>query len=128
MHWQLKFIERRNKIDLLGVNYYFPRRVKSKEIAIHPNAPFMPEHLFENYAMSNRKMNVHRGWEIYEKAIYDMALNLCDNYENIPFFISENGMGVEGEGRFRNEEGYIEDDYRIELIREKHLTETSFLR
>lgn len=107
-----------NKIDLLGVNYYQPRRVKAKEHMVNPEAPFMPEHLFDNYIMPNRKMNVHRGWEICEKAIYDMAINLRDNYDNIPFFISENGMGVEGEEKFRNQEGYIEDLYRIEFIQE----------
>lgn len=30
--------------------------------------------------------------------------------------ISENGMGVEGEERFVNSEGIIEDDYRIEFV------------
>lgn len=105
-----------NIIDILGVNYYQPRRVKVKECMVNPDAPFMPEHLFDNYIMPNRKMNPHRGWEICERAIYDMAINLRDNYNNIPFFISENGMGVEGEEKFRNEEGYIEDTYRIEFI------------
>lgn len=105
-----------NIMDILGVNYYQPRRVKAKEYAIHPEAPFMPEHFFDNYAMPNRKMNVHRGWEIYEKAIYDMAIDIRDNYGNMPFWISENGMGVEGEAKFRNEEGFIEDAYRIGFI------------
>lgn len=111
-------IIKNNIIDFLGVNYYQPRRIKAKEYAIHPDAPFMPEHLFDNYIMPNRKMNVHRGWEICEKAIYDMAIDLRDNYGNIPYYISENGMGVEGEEKFRNAEGYIEDDYRIEFITE----------
>ncbi|WP_297987615.1 family 1 glycosylhydrolase, partial [uncultured Anoxybacillus sp.] len=30
----------------------------------------------------------------------------------------ENGMGVEGEERFRDDEGIVHDDYRIEFIRE----------
>ena len=33
-------------------------------------------------------------------------------------FIGENGMGVENETRFRNKEGMIEDDYRIEFLTE----------
>jgi len=109
---------KQNKIDLLGVNYYQPRRVKAKENKVPSETPFMPEHLFDYYEMPNRKMNVHRGWEIYEPAIYDIAINLRDHYDNIPFFISENGMGVEGEAKFRNEQGFIEDDYRIEFIQE----------
>ena len=40
------------------------------------------------------KMNPYRGWEIYEKGIYDILINLRDNYGNLPCFISENGMGL----------------------------------
>ncbi|CCQ23050.1 6-phospho-beta-glucosidase gmuD [Listeria monocytogenes N53-1] len=43
----------------------------------------MPEHLFDNYEMPYRKMNPYRGWEIFERAIYDIAINLRDNYDNI---------------------------------------------
>ncbi|GAM76923.1 beta-glucosidase [Vibrio ishigakensis] len=57
------------KVDVLGVNYYQPRRVKARENAVHPEAPFMPEHFFDYYEMPGRKMNPHRGWEIYEKCI-----------------------------------------------------------
>ncbi|MEC2222605.1 MULTISPECIES: glycoside hydrolase family 1 protein [Heyndrickxia] len=107
-----------NTVDLLGVNYYQPRRVKAKENMPNPYAPFMPERFFDDYAMPGRKMNPHRGWEIYEKGIYDLLINLKENYGNIPCFISENGMGVEDEEKFRNPEGMIEDDYRIDFIRE----------
>jgi 6-phospho-beta-glucosidase len=68
--------------------------------------------------MPGRKINPHRGWEICEEVIYDIMIDIRDHYDNIPFFISENGMGVEGEEKFRNEQGYIEDDYRIEFIQE----------
>lgn len=108
------------KVDLLGVNYYQPRRVQARTTAVDPNSPFMPEWLFENYEMPGRKMNPHRGWEIYEKGIYDIMINLRDNYGNVPCFISENGMGVEGEEKFLKE-GQIQDTYRIEFIKD-HLT------
>lgn len=39
-------------------------------------------------------MNPHRGWEIYEKGVYDILINLKENYGNIECFISENGMGL----------------------------------
>jgi 6-phospho-beta-glucosidase len=107
-----------NTVDLLGVNYYQPRRVKAKENMPNPEAPFMPDRYFDNYIMPGRKMNVHRGWEIYEKGIYDILTNLRENYGNIECFISENGMGVEGEERFRDENGMVQDDYRIDFIRE----------
>ncbi|MCM3024455.1 glycoside hydrolase family 1 protein [Heyndrickxia ginsengihumi] len=107
-----------NTIDILGVNYYQPRRVKAKAHLPNPYAPFMPENLFDNYEMPGRKMNRHRGWEIYEKGIYDIAMNLKENYGNVECFISENGIGVEGEETFRNADGMIEDDYRITFIQE----------
>lgn len=108
---------KQNTVDYLGVNYYQPRRVKAKETDVN-NDVFMPDWFFDNYEMPGRKMNPHRGWEIYEKGIYDICINLRDNYGNIEFYISENGMGVEGEDRFMNGEGIIEDDYRIEFIQD----------
>ena len=68
--------------------------------------------------MPGRRMNPYRGWEIYPEAMYDIAMNLKNNYNNIPWYISENGMGVEGEDRYKNEDGIIEDDYRIDFIKE----------
>ncbi|MCF5903265.1 glycoside hydrolase family 1 protein [Aeromonas veronii] len=109
------------KVDLLGVNYYQPRRVKARSNAVNPASPFMPEWFFDYYEMPGRKMNPHRGWEIYEQGIYDILTNLRDNYGNIPCFISENGMGVEGEEKFLGENGQIQDDYRITFIRD-HLS------
>lgn len=105
------------KVDILGINYYRPRRVKARANAINTEAPFMPEWFFDNYDMPGCKMNPHRGWEIYEKGIYDILINLRDNYGNLPCYISENGMGVEGEEKFI-ENGQIKDDYRIEFVKE----------
>ncbi|WP_128894574.1 glycoside hydrolase family 1 protein [Longirhabdus pacifica] len=107
-----------NTIDLLGINYYQPRRVKAKEKLIEEGSPFLPEHLFDHYEMPGRKMNPYRGWEIYEKGMYDLLINIKENYNNIECFIAENGMGVEDEERFRDEQGVIHDDYRIEFMKE----------
>lgn len=104
-------------VDLLGVNYYQPRRVKAKAHLPNPYAPFMPDWFFDNYEMPGRKMNKHRGWEIYEKGIYDIMINLKGNYGNVESFIAENGMGVENEERFIVD-GEVQDDYRIEFISE----------
>ncbi len=105
-----------NTVDLLGINYYQPRRVKAKETPIdHTNGP-LPDDYFDNYDKPDKKMNPYRGWEIYEKGIYDILTNTRENYGNIKCYISENGMGVEGEKRFINENGVIEDDYRIEFV------------
>jgi len=108
-----------NTIDVLGVNFYHPHRVKQPELS--PNSltvDWMPTKYFDMFDMPGRRMNVDKGWEIYPKALYDIALNIRDNYGNIPWFVSENGMGVSREDRYLNEEGLIEDDYRIQFMQE----------
>ena len=115
----LKIIEN-NIVDFLGVNYYQPIRVCAKKNLPNPEAPFSPDYYYDNFEMPGRKMNPYRGWEIYPKGIYDIAINIKDNYNNIEWMITENGMGVENEERFRKN-GIIEDDYRIDFYKE-HLT------
>ena len=110
-------IIKENIIDFLGVNYYQPRRVKARCEKLEVNT-WMPDLYFENYEMPNRRMNPYRGWEIYPESMYDISINIRDNYDNIPWFISENGMGVEGESRYINESGIVEDDYRIDFFKE----------
>lgn len=112
-------IIKNNTVDYLGVNYYQPMRVQAKECMPNPKAPVTPHSFFDAYVMPGRKMNPHRGWEIYEQGIYDIAMNIKTNYNNIPWLITENGMGVEGELKFK-ENGMIQDDYRIAFY-EDHL-------
>ncbi|WP_303972728.1 glycoside hydrolase family 1 protein [Streptococcus merionis] len=114
-------IIRENCVDYLGVNYYQPLRVAAPRYAANPEAPFFPSVYFDHYEMPGRKMNPHRGWEIYERGVYDIAQNLKKNYGNIEWLLTENGMGVEGEEKFR-ENGQIQDDYRIDFIK-GHLLE-----
>ncbi len=107
-----------NTVDFLGVNYYHPKRVKAQE---HPEKyinPWNPDKYFEEYEWPEARMNPYRGWEIYPRALYDIAKNIQDNYGNIPWFISENGMGVEGEEKYKDTNGNIQDDYRIEFYKE----------
>ncbi len=112
-----------NTAQILGLNYYEPRRVKSRLTAINENSPFLPEWFFESYDMPGKKMNIYRGWEIYAKGIYDLCIDIRDNYGNITSFISENGMGVANEERFMNEDNQICDNYRINFIKD-HLAYT----
>ena len=110
-----------NTVDILGVNYYQPIRVAARASLPNPEAPFMPEYYYDNYVMPGRRMNPHRGWEIYPQGLYDIAINIKENYDNIPWFVSENGMGVEGEEKYRVND-VIQDDYRIDFFKE-HLIE-----
>lgn len=113
-------IIKNNTVDFLGVNYYQPVRVCAKAHLPNPEAPFMPDYYYDHYVMPGRRMNPYRGWEIYPKGIYDIAINIKNNYGNIEWMITENGMGVENEERFRKD-GIIHDDYRIDFYKE-HLT------
>lgn len=116
-------IIKENTIDILGVNFYHPHRVKQPDVS--PDSlrfNWMPVKYFDNYDMPGRRMNIDRGWEIYPKALYDIAINVKENYGNIAWFVAENGMGVSNEELFQDETGVVQDDYRINFIKE-HLTE-----
>ena len=107
-----------NTVDFLGVNFYHPNRVKRPDISPDSVGDWLPSRYYDNYEMPGRRMNIDKGWEIYPKALYDIAVNVRDNYRNIPWFVSENGMGVSREERFMGENGQIQDDYRINFIKE----------
>ncbi|MCI1891594.1 MAG: glycoside hydrolase family 1 protein [Schleiferilactobacillus harbinensis] len=107
-----------NTIDVIGLNLYFPKRVKTPEHQWDPSAPFNPRKYYSDFELPGRKMNNSRGWEIYPPMMYDMAKVMRDDYNNFPWFISENGMGIENERRFKNSSGQIQDDYRINFISE----------
>ena len=110
-------ILKHGKVDWLGFNYYQPNRVQAP--AAKTDEAGYPR-FADPYIWPERKMNVYRGWEIYPKGIYDFGMKMKREYPDMKFFISENGMGVEGEDRFRDETGEIRDDYRIEFV-EEHL-------
>ncbi|MDL2276576.1 glycoside hydrolase family 1 protein [Breznakia sp. OttesenSCG-928-G09] len=115
-------IIKENTVDFLGVNYYHPKRVMARKHALPKEiTQWMPDLYFEEYDWPEKRINPYRGWEIYPKAVYDIAIMMKEKYPNTPWFMSENGMGVEGEENYRNEQGEIEDDYRIDFYKE-HLT------
>lgn len=111
----LKIIEE-NTVEFLGINQYYPKRVKAPRFKWHDQTPFHPEMFYESYDLPGRKMNRSRGWEIYPKVMYDMAVYLKDNYGNIPWLVSENGMGQENEEAYLDDQGMVCDDYRIDFI------------
>lgn len=109
---------RENKVeDIMGLNIYFPERIKEKETAVNPEDPISFSSFFDPYDMPGRKMNKDRGWEIYPKVMYDTLMWVKEEYGNIETRITENGMGVQDEYRFRDESGMIQDDYRIEYVK-----------
>jgi beta-glucosidase len=116
-----------NTVDELGINLYYPHRVKAPSRAWHPETPFHPAYYYEPFDLPGRRMNPSRGWEIAPRIIYDMAMRIKNDYRNIDWFVAESGMGVENEGQYRNRDGIIEDSYRINFISE-HLYYTLLAR
>ncbi|WP_053219958.1 glycoside hydrolase family 1 protein [Virgibacillus senegalensis] len=112
---ELRIIQN-NTVDYVGLNLYFPHRVQARTSAWNEGAPFHPAFYYEKFDLPGKKMNPYRGWEIYPQIMYDMGVRMKEEYGNIEWFIAENGMGVENEQRFKNKDGMIEDDYRIEFI------------
>jgi 6-phospho-beta-glucosidase len=114
---ELKLLQN-NKVDFLGVNFYQPLRVKGRENKFDDSSGWLPDKYYEGYEKPGRRINTDKNWEIYPEAMYDIAINLRDNYGNIPWYVSENGMGVHGEEKFMDEKGMVVDDYRIQFITE----------
>lgn len=108
-------ILRQGIVDWLGFNYYHPSRVQAPKEKTDGNG--CPK-FSDPYVWPEAKMNIYRGWEIYPKGIYDFGMKMKEEYPDLKFFISENGMGVEHEDRFRDACGEIQDDYRIEFVQE----------
>lgn len=106
-----------NTVDFLGVNYYHPKRAKAQD-SPERFTEWTPDLYYEDYWWPEARVNPYRGWEIYPDAIYEIAKNVQENYNNIPWFISESGMGVEGEEMYKQPDGSIEDDYRIDFYKE----------
>lgn len=111
-----KEVMKENTVDFIGLNYYQPLRVQAPE---NPRFPAQdPEDLYAPYDWPEKRINPYRGWEIYPKAIYDVAMMMKNEYDNFPWYVSENGMGVANEERFMDEQGMIQDDYRIDFMKE----------
>ena len=107
-----------NTIDILGMNYYQPMRVKAKETAWDDSKPFHHPKHSDDYDMPGKRMNPYRGWEIYPTRLYDIGMRIKNEYGNIDWVVSESGMGVQNEQQYKDENGVIQDDYRIAFIAE----------
>ncbi|AEB07579.1 aryl-phospho-beta-glucosidase [Coriobacterium glomerans PW2] len=102
-------------VDWLGCNYYQPSRVQAPDA---PTDSYGNPRFADAYVWPEARMNTSRGWEIYPKGIYDFGMKCKRDYPGLEFFISENGIGIEGEGRERGGDGRIEDSYRVEFVRD----------
>lgn len=102
-------------VDWIGCNYYQPNRVQAPSAARDEwgNPQFA-----EPYIWPDRVMNESRGWEIYPQGVYDFGMKCKEEYPDLEWFVSENGIGIEREQLNRGEDGRIQDDYRVEFVRD----------
>lgn len=107
-----------NQVDWIGINLYHPNRVKQRTTAVAEDAPFHPDFFYEEFDMPGKKMNPYRGWEIGPYIISDFGKRMKEEYGNKEWFVAESGMGVQNENQYRGEDGVIQDDYRIDFIRD----------
>lgn len=108
-----------NKVDMFGVNFYHPNRAQRPHYSPDSlTVDWLPNKYFDDYKMVGARMNVDKGLEIYPQTLYNIAKNIQKNYGNIPWFVSECGIGVSNEDRYLNRDGLIEDDYRIQFVQE----------
>lgn len=105
-------------IDFLGVNYYVPRRVRARTTP-YELTYFTPEVYFENYIDTEGRFNPYRdNNEIKPEAIYDIAMNIKENYGNVKWFISEIGIAMDLDSEGEPVNGVIDDTFRIDLLKE----------
>ena len=79
-------IIKKNTIDFLGVNYYHPKRVKTRTTPLGSDH-WSPEKYYEEVTICLEMSKSIQGWEIYPKAIYDIAKMYRKTYGNIPWFL-----------------------------------------
>ncbi len=90
-----------NTVDFLGVNYYHPKRVQTSKSTEEYDALEARPILQRVNEWPESRMNPYRGWEIFPKAIYDIAICEKKEYGNIMVFLNERNGGVENEAVYR---------------------------
>ena len=101
-------------VDWLGFNYYQPTRVMAPERDVDE---FGNPLFAQDYHWPGAVMNKSRGWEIFPKGIYDFAMKMTNEYPELEWFVSENGIGVEEDRAQRDADGRIVDTaYRVPFV------------
>ncbi len=95
-------------IDFIGFSYYY-----SKVNTLDKDAPKTGEHKGEMYKNPYLK-ETDWGWQTDPVGLRIACNQLYDKYQK-PLFVVENGLGA---GDSFNENGEIEDDYRIECLKD----------
>ncbi len=92
------------KVDFLGVNFYFPERVYESDAGGALK--------YRTGQLKDCK-RTEMGWEINPQSFYELLVRIRDDYGNPPIFITENGAACADQ---RVERGQVQDDDRIEYL------------
>ncbi|MFW9928536.1 MAG: GH1 family beta-glucosidase [Candidatus Thorarchaeota archaeon] len=101
----------KQKIDVLGINYY------SRNIWI----PDMTDTYFQATMQPESSYVTEKKWKIYPQGLYQVIEDISKRYSNIPIQITENGAAFQDIIRVGNPP-VIQDDDRIAYIRD-HIAE-----
>jgi beta-glucosidase len=92
-----------DRIDFLGVNYYFPQRVRPdpsrQPLELSPVLPPPP--------------TTAMGWEVDPDGLHELLVRVRRDYGNVPIYITENGAAFE-DGPVVN--GTLEDPRRVDYL------------
>jgi beta-glucosidase len=91
--------------DYIGINYYSPSHVE-----------YVDDGKLCYSFVSNKKLpKDDYGFRAYPQGLYDTVTYLNETYPDKDIFITENGIGIKKWGNYEEE---LEDDYRIDYMRE----------
>lgn len=96
--------------DFIGVNYYFPQRVRADSSARVLGFSNVEPHGVET---------TETGWEVYPRGLSDLLERLRHDYDDPALMITENGAAF---ADARIEHGQVQDDDRIRYLK-GHLEE-----
>lgn len=100
------------KPDFLGVNYYFPQRVRRADPRRHPGG-------FQ-FVTPPDCPKTDMDWEVYPEGLHDLLVRIDRDYGKPVIFITENGAAYADTVA---ESGQVRDDERISYIA-SHLRES----
>lgn len=110
------------QLDFLGVNYYASHFCTAwhGESVVHHNGS--GQRGTTTYALRGISRRLQKtdvpttdwDWSIFPQGLYDMLMRIHRDYPDKPIYITENGLGC----REALEEGTVEDDDRIDYIRQ----------
>ncbi len=98
----------KESIDFLGINYYSRGLVEKDE-----SADFFGIKTIKPDTSDYTAMN----WEIYPEGLYDLLVNISENYTKLPLYITENGAAfndeiVNGEVNDRDRVNYLKGHFK----------------